>query len=337
MGRDEKRDGSDDTLARTDTGEVAIDFLPRRSHQLIATPITPRLPPRSVVPACRFAWALCSISPLDLSCLGSFLFYRFVPARLVLSLSRLALLPFLSLSRLAPSMAAKGAGNGDAGGAFLYAPFSSARCHLPRHQALLVGSSDRFRSPPWRSRRGFLIISSVRLVLLVPIVLSHHGAEALVSVIFQASNDGMAAIPSVHHLIPSSHPIPVMERLVRRLVSCVSLGVSSPYTGSSTKDVMKTKASKRTRKNGEGTGTRNRGVGRDEGRNENGNTTGTGRWQHKNGKQASKQARATETYDAIMGKNKTPLILFRPTPSPWVLIGSPASISPPPPGRGMRG
>lgn len=52
---------------------------------------------------------------------------------------------------------------------------------------------------------------------------------------------------------------------------------------------------------------------------------------------ASKQARATETYDAIMGKNKTPLILFRPTPSPWVLIGSPASISPPPPGRGMRG
>lgn len=121
---------------------MAIGFPMRRSHQLIATPITPRLPPRSVVPACRFARALCSISPLDLSCLGSFLFYRFVPAHLVLSLSRLALLPFLSLSRLAPSMAAKGAGNGDAGGAFLYAPFSSAHYRSSCHLVLIIGAAS---------------------------------------------------------------------------------------------------------------------------------------------------------------------------------------------------
>lgn len=238
---------------------MAIDFLPRRSHQLIATPITPRLPPR---------FAVLFGSSFHLT--ARLVVYRLVSCSIGSSGSRLV----LSSSH----------------------PARLTRPHCPISSRSGGVGVCRFSSKQQR-----------------------HGC------------------PSVHHLIPSSHPIPVMERLVRRLVSCVSLGVSSPYTGSSTKDVMKTKASKRTRKNGEGTGTRNRGVGRDEGRNENGNTTGTGRWQHKNGKQASKQARATETYDAIMGKNKTPLILFRPTPSPWVLIGSPASISPPPPGRGMRG
>ena len=51
-------------------------------------------------------------------------------------------------------------------------------------------------------------------------------------VIFQASNDGMTTprlILSSHHLIPS-----VMERLVRRLVSCVSSSVSNNTPGTST-------------------------------------------------------------------------------------------------------
>lgn len=143
--------------------------------------------------------------------------------------------------------------------------------------------------------------------------------------------------PSPRFIISSHHLIPSPSWSVSSAVSShASRWASRPHIPGHQRRRDENEASKRTRKNGEGTGTRNRGVGRDEGRNENGNTTGTGRWQHKNGKQASKQARATETYDAIMGKNKTPLILFRPTPSPWVLIGSPASISPPPPGRGMR-
>lgn len=89
-----------------DTGEAAIDFLPRRSHKLIATPITPRLPPRSVVPVCRFAWAPRASA--------RFSFYR--SARSISS-SRLALVSFLSLSRrvLSQFMAAKGATMGGGG------------------------------------------------------------------------------------------------------------------------------------------------------------------------------------------------------------------------------
>lgn len=98
-------------------------------------------------------------------------------------------------------------------------------------------------------------------------------------------------------------------------------------------DGTKDEASKRTRKNGEGPG---RETGEQDGaknRNENGNTTGTERGRNKNGK----QARTTKICDAIMSKNKTPLILFRPTPSPQALVGSPALYYPPPPGRGMGG
>lgn len=98
-------------------------------------------------------------------------------------------------------------------------------------------------------------------------------------------------------------------------------------------DGTKDEASKRTRKNGEGLG---RETGEQDGaknRNENGNTTWTERGRNKNGK----QARTTKICDAIMSKNKTPLILFRPTPSPQALVGSPALYYPPPPGVGRAG
>lgn len=288
VGRDEKRDGPDDTLARTDTGEVAIDFLPRRSHQLIATPITPRLPPRSVVPACRFAWALCSISPLDLSCLGSFLFYRFVPAHLVLSLSRPALLPCLSLSRLAPSMAAKGAGKrGRQRGFSLRAVFLSSLSFVLSSGSHHRGGLD--------GRDHLIISSSHPSGSSYSSPLSHLITERrrwCLSSFKQATTAWRPSprfIISSHHLIPSSHPIPVMERLARRLVSWRLVGHLVPIYRVINGGRDENEASKRTRKNGEGTGTRKRVVGRGEGRNENGNTTGTGRWQHKNGKQASKQ------------------------------------------------
>lgn len=70
------------------------------------------------------------------------------------------------------------------------------------------------------------------------------------SVIFQASNDGMAAIPSVHHLIPSP------SWSVSPAVSShgVSSGISSPYTGSSTEDGMKMKQASEHARTGRGPG-----------------------------------------------------------------------------------
>lgn len=79
-------------LAGIDSGEVAIDFLPRRSHQLIATPITPpRLPPRSVAPGLSFRPG----SP----CVCSFIVLSLRSVHLVIPSSRLILLSFLSSSR----------------------------------------------------------------------------------------------------------------------------------------------------------------------------------------------------------------------------------------------
>ena len=216
-----------------DTGEAAIDFLPRRSHQLIATPITPRLPPRSVVPVCRFAWAPRSISPLSLSCLGSFLFYRFVRFVRFISSSHLALLPFLSLSR---------------------------RC-LPHSWRRIGGGDGRQR----RWRRGF----SLRAVFLSSLSFalssgSHHrgGLDGRDRLIVSSSHHlicpaNLTRPPLPHHLITerrrwrlssfkqattawrsprliiSSHP---RHGASRPGVSSHASrpGISSTYTGSST-------------------------------------------------------------------------------------------------------
>lgn len=251
-----------------DTGEAAIDFLPRRSHQLIATPITPRLPPRSVVPVCRFAWAPRASA--------RFSFYR--SARSISS-SRLALVSFLSLSRrvLPQFMAAKGATMGGGG---VRSFFSCAVFLSSLSFASSLGSPRRGVGSfpfPTVAASAWVPHHLIRSVHLIrphcPIISSHHGTEALVSVVFQASNDGMA-VSSAHHLIPS----PSWSVSPGRLVSCVSPGHLVHIYRVINADGTKDEASKRTRKNGEGPG---RETGEQDGaknRNENGNTTGTGRW-----------------------------------------------------------
>lgn len=233
---------------------------------------SPRLPPRSVAPGLSFRSAPRASA--------RFSFYR--SARFISSSRHLVLFSCrfyrhpVGACPIHGGGLAAGAGNWDGGGIFFMRRFP---------QLIIVSPVIRFSSSGAASDRcGFDgAVSTVpshhliRLVSLVPIAPSHHGAEALVSVVFQASNNGMA----VPRFIISSHPRHGASRPPSRLMRLVwhLVPIYRVINGDG-----KDEASKRTRK----TGTRNRGVGRGEGRNENGNTTGTGRWQHKNGKQASK-------------------------------------------------
>lgn len=199
-----------------DTGEAAIDFLPRRSHQLIATPITPRLPPRSVVPVCRFAWAPRSISPLSLSCLGSFLFYRFVRFVRFISSSHLALLPFLSLSRRCLPHSWRRIGGGDGRQRRWRRGFSLRAVFLSSLSFALSSGSHHRGGLDGRDRlivssSHHLIISSVRLISLVPrcpIISSRSGGVGACHLSSKQRQHGGL-------LGSSSHPIPVMGRLAR--------------------------------------------------------------------------------------------------------------------------
>ena len=178
-------------------------------------------------------------------------------------------------------------GNGDGGGAFLYAPFSSAHYRSHRHRVLIIGavSTDGIVSSSHH-----LIISSVRLISLVPrcpIISSRSGGVGACHLSSKQRQHGGL-------LGSSSHPIPVMGRLARASRLMRLARASRPHIPGHQRVGGEDEASKRTRKNGEGPG-RETGEpvgakdGTSEGRNENGNTTGTGamkrgRWQ------ASKQA-----------------------------------------------
>ena len=219
--------------ARMDTVEVAIGFLPRRSHKLVATPIAP---------VCRLGSPFCS-APRSISPLG-LVVSRLVPVLSVrpvlVSSSRHLILLSCRFYRYPVGACPNSwrrreqatGGGGVRSFFFSRAPFSPAHYHSPRHQVLIIGgASDRCGLDGTVST-----VSShhlIRIVSLVPIVPSHHGAEALVSVVFQASNNGMAVprfIISSHHFIPSP------SWSVSPAVSShgVSSGISSPYTGSST-------------------------------------------------------------------------------------------------------
>lgn len=190
-------------------------------------------------PGSPFCSAPRSVSPLGLSCLGSFPFYRFVRfssrplGRLILFSCRF----YRYHVGACPIHDGEGSRQRDVAACGLF----SLVHRFP--QLIIIRPVIRlFQSrwrlivppPPCEPRRLFLIISSARLVSLVPIATSsHHGAEALVSVVFQASNDGMA-VPRL--IISSHHFIPSPSWSVSPAVSShgVSSGISSPYTGSST-------------------------------------------------------------------------------------------------------
>lgn len=209
---------------------MAIGFPMRRSHQLIATPIAPL-----AAPVCRPRLVVSLGSP----CVCSFLVLSLRSFHLVISPSRLALLPFLSSSRRCLPHSWRRIGSWGRQLVwrrdFLYAPFSSAHYRSPRHQVLIIGGGGGARSL-WVRRGGLdgALSSSHPARLTRPhchIISSRSGGVGVCRLSSKQRRHGGS---SAHHLIPSSHPIPVMERLARHLVPCVSSGISSPYTGSST-------------------------------------------------------------------------------------------------------
>lgn len=268
-----------------DTGEAAIDFLPRRSHQLIATPITPRLPPRSVVPACRFARAPRSSA--------RFSFYR--SARFISSSRHLVLLscrfyrhPVVDC----PIHGGEGSGNGRWQRAVFFsrAPFPPAHYHSPRHQALPIGiASDR---PVPAVGLGIGSSSSH------PLGLSHSSPHCPISsrsggvgVCRLSSKQRRHGGPSAHHLISSSHPIPVMERLASAS-RLMRLGrASRPHIPGHQRGRDENKTSKRTRKAGAGKRDEKPGskTGRRTKRTQQDNGAGSMERGRKTSKQASKQ------------------------------------------------
>lgn len=140
-------------------------------------------------------------------------------------------------------------GDGDGGGVFLYAPFSSAHYRSHCHRVLIIGavSTDGIVSSSHH-----LIISSVRLISLVPrcpIISSRSGG---VGACHLSSKQRRHGGPSAHRLIPSSQPIPVMERLARHLVSCVSSSVSNDTPGTSTSRRGRTKQANEHARTGRG-------------------------------------------------------------------------------------
>lgn len=228
------------------------------------------------------------------------------------------------------------------------APFSSA--HRYAHHAPLaapVRRSVRFLVPSHRSAcrisARFLFYRFVWFSSRPLIISSGSSHSSPLSYLiterrrwclsfFKQATTTWRSLGSSSHPIISSHPRHGASRPPSRLMRLVGRLVPIYRVINEGRD--ENEASKRTRKNGEGTGTRNRGVGRGEGRNEDGKTTGNGRTER--GGWQAKQGKGQRGHAAITRKNKTPLIPFRPTPSPQVLIYSPVSISPPPPGRGMR-
>lgn len=146
--------------------------------------------------------------------------------------------------------------NGDASGAFLYAPFSSAHYRSSCHLVLIIGaastdviiSSSHHLIRPARLTRPHCPISSRSGGVGVCHLSSkqrRHGGHPLGS--------------SSHPIISSHHLIPSPSWSVSPAVSShgVSSGISSPYTGSSTEDGMKTKQASEHARTGRGPGREN--------------------------------------------------------------------------------
>lgn len=191
-------------------------------------------------------------------------------------------------------------------------PSSSGRriVPVPRRGGLGVGSSSSHSSGSSHSSSS------------LPHLITERRRWCLLS--FKQATTAWRPLGSSSHPIISSHPRhgasrPSVSSHASRLASRTIPPGHQRVGGED-------ETSKRTRKAGTGNGTRNRGARRGERRNE---EPGRGRRISKQGRQRG--------HAAITHKNKTPLILFRPTHSPLAIVGSPASISPPPPGRGMSG
>lgn len=191
-------------------------------------------------PACRPGSPFCSaprsISPLGSPCLGSFLVLSFRPVHLVIS-SCSRVISIAIPSGLAPIHGGEGSDNGRWQRAvFFFLVRRFPQLVVIRLVIRLSSSGRRIVSVPHRGGLGVGSSSSHPLgsshssPLPNHLISSRNGGVG--PVIFQASNDGMTTprlILSSHHLIPS-----VMERLVRRLVSCVSSSVSNNTPGTST-------------------------------------------------------------------------------------------------------
>lgn len=240
-------------------------------------------------PACRPGSPFCSaprsISPLGSPCLGSFLVLSFRPVHIVISSSRLALLPFLSSSRRGLPHSWRRIGGGD-GRQRRWRRGFSLRAVFLSSLSFALSSGSHHRGD--LDERDHFIISSVRLISLIPHCPgSSWNGGGIGPVIFQASNDGMAAsrlIISSHYLIPS----PSWSVSPGRLVSCVSSGVSHDTPGTSTSGRGGRNKQANTKKPGRvGDGTRNRGARRGEERNDDHKITRT-EGRNKDGGQASR-------------------------------------------------
>lgn len=149
----------------------------------------------------------------------------------------------------------------------------------------------------------------------------HHGIHPI-----------MAARPA-HHLIHSSHSIPVMERLACHLVGSSRHASRAGVSHDMPLGINGTGRTKQASEHENPDGKTGRETGEPGGaknRNEhNKKTTEMERRRNEDGKQASNEGK-TRTYDAITHKNNASHH-SRPTPSPWALVGSPASINSPAP------
>ena len=154
-----------------------------------------------------------------------------------------------------------------------------------------------------------------------------RGRRLIVFVPRRCGLDGFLIISSgssisSNHLIPSWSVSPAVSSNASRAdVSHDMLGASTGREGRSKQANTKTRTRKRDEKPGSKTG---------RGRNERNKTTEMERGRNEDGKQAMKRRRGHTTQSRI--RTKRPSHPFRPTPSPQVLVGSPASNRSPAPG-----
>lgn len=229
-GRDERRDARARRRTRRsrchragiDSGEMAIDFLPRRSHQLIAHHQSPRLSSR-LVRSVRLPVRPCPIPVIPVHRRPSPRPAFRASARPVLSSCRLvvlssrSLIVFLSSSRR--------------GLPYSWRRINSSEGRQRRRRrgflCAVFFSSLSFVMPSGSPRRGRHLIVSVpvvavstgpppyhliRLISIAPIAQPHHRGRS--SSLKQATT---SRYPSHHGGFSgsSSHPIPVMKRLAR--------------------------------------------------------------------------------------------------------------------------
>ena len=227
-GRDEKRDGADAIERELIAVRWQLVFLPRRSHQLIATPITPRLPPRSVAPGLSFRLG----SPFHLPAWligvsARFLFYRFVRfSSRPLVISSCSLVVSIAIpSGLAPIHDGEGSRQLEVAACGLF--FSLVR-RFPQLIIIrpVIGSSSTGRliapSPPW----GLGVGSSRHLIRSVhltrrpncPISPSNGRRRGSVRRLSSKQRRHGGFLGSSSHPIISSHPRHEASRPPSRLM-----------------------------------------------------------------------------------------------------------------------